>query len=124
MIEPDAIELHLKQLIHRETAACIAEAHDDTVDRLCPDDLWNVVQRPQNLEIGGRNPSLRVIDEPDDLNAEVLSGLEFIGQRDGRRAGADEQQSLAMPDATTDPFEHGAPADRGAEDHCGREDEY
>ena len=62
------------------------------------------------------------IDEADDLDAELVPPLEQLArQRDGRRAGADEQQPLARADLPAQPLEGHAPADHAEHDQEGGE---
>ena len=133
MIEGDAFEFHFEQLVHRQGAARVGQAHDHTIDALPTDDAGNIVDGSDNawIEQGRPDPRRIGIDEPDDFDAQLVPVIvQLRGESDGRAAGPDEQQPLARTDAAAQPFEHHAPdddnreqQDRGDEKHAPPEDE-
>jgi hypothetical protein len=74
VLEFDAGQPHVEQLVHRQLAARIGEADDDFVDLVLAHDRGNVLDRPDDARIEQRRADLRLvgIDEADDLQAAVV----------------------------------------------------
>ena len=139
MVEGDTLQLHFEQLVHRQLAPRVGEAHDDAVDSVALHDGRDVFDSADDFDAVGWTPiaSRRIgVDETDDLHAERLPALhDFVLELDGRVADADEKQALPRPHAIGEPLEGDAPSghERGDErggkekhapaDHRGREPE-
>ena len=77
MIERDARQLHLQQLVHRQLAARVREADDDTVHGVAFDDRRNVLDGADDAGgHAGRTYRARVrVDEADNLDAELAASV-------------------------------------------------
>ena len=80
MVESDAVEPHLEQLVHGSLPRASAEADDDPVDRAGADDRGNVFDSADDPRIEYRKPDPRRvgIDEPDNLDAEGLPQIRTV----------------------------------------------
>ena len=60
-----------------------------------------------------------------DFDAQFVPELEYLScQRDGRLAGADEQQPFARPHSSAEPLEDHSPADHECDDEQGGDHEH
>ena len=80
MVEGDAVQLHLEQLVHRQLAARVRQADDDAIDGSGADDGRNVLDRADDAGIQDRCADLgRIgIDEADDLDAQLVASVEHL----------------------------------------------
>ena len=58
VVERDALELHLEQLVHRQLAARVRQADDDAIDAARAHDARNVLDRADDARIEQRRPDL------------------------------------------------------------------
>ena len=125
MIKGHAIEPHFEQLIHRQLAAGIGEAHDHAVHISFTDDgrnVWNRANDPW-IEHALADTSRIWIHESDDLDAERLAMIvELPGELDRGSICSDQQQAFAGRCLTTKPLEK-EPEGRRAAEHEDRGDQ-
>ena len=112
VIELDALQLHLEQLVHRQLAARIGKAHHDAIDAPRADDCPGCRRSvPMTPGLMHRRTDLRRIgiDESDDLDAQLVAPLEQLPRKlDAPRQRCRRAAGARAAPCCRRPFEHDA----------------
>ncbi len=112
--------LQLEELVHRQLAARVGQADDDAIDAARAHDGRNVVDGADDagIQTGGADARRIGIDEPDDLDAELMAPLEQLARQiDSRLALVPTSSSRSRgADVAAGPLERDAPADDQRDD--------